>query len=669
MSRAARDPALGRLADAILIPPFPGLRAPSWVLAALRGGLGGVTLYGPNIAGPAQLGELVARLRAASAEPVIAIDEEGGDVTRIAHRSGSPYPGNAALGAVDDPELTEAVYRALGAELAALGANLNLAPSVDVNTAADNPVIGTRSFGADPELVARHAAAAVAGLQSAGVAACAKHFPGHGSTRTDSHDAIATVDAPMELLARRDLPPFAAAIAAGVRTVMPGHLRIPDLTGELPASLSRAAQTGLLRGELGFAGVIVSDALEMEAVSGPYGLPEAAVLAVAAGTDLLCFGRDQDRRAYLAVREALVTAAGEGRLPGERLEEAADRVMALRSWSAAQRQAIGLRATTESQPSGPVEITSQPGGLARVGGQADGPLEIANQVGAAVHGEDSGSRRNDREPGAASGSVTGLTGSMLAGPGGASGAAVGLDAARRALRVSGTPGALVRPVLLEVVPPANIAAGLVPWGLSAWLPPGAVERISAGTADSGDPMAGHGALAGNERLTGSDGHADHRSLAGNQTPAGNGGHADHGSLAGNQTPAGNDGHANHGTLAGNGRPTGENGHASSGAPADSGASASEGAEVRRVLALAAGRSLIIVIRDAHRYRAVRDLVSALLAARPDAVVVEMGLPVWRPPGELYLSSFGAARSSSQVVAEALGLTGPAADGRALVGLY
>ena len=332
-SEIAADPSLGRLADALLIPPFPGHRAPGWVLAALACGLAGVTVFGPNIDGAEQLGALIARLRAAAEEPVIAIDEEGGDVTRIAHLTGSPYPGNAALGAVDDPALTRAVYQALGTDLAALGINLNLAPSVDVNTEAGNPVIGTRSFGADPVVVARHAAAAVAGLQRTGVAACAKHFPGHGSTSIDSHDTVATVAAAsMELIAARDLPPFVAAIEAGVRAVMPGHLRVPGLTGELPASLSAAAQAGLLRGELGFAGVIVSDALEMRAVSGPYGIPEAAVMAVAAGTDLLCFGRDQDEATYLAVRDGLVAAVQSGRLPASRLEESAARVLELRRW-------------------------------------------------------------------------------------------------------------------------------------------------------------------------------------------------------------------------------------------------------------------------------------------------------------------------------------------------
>ena len=144
------DPVLDRMADAILIPPFPGERAPRWVLSALERGLAGVTIFGPNIAGPEQLARLTAQLRSAGGLPLVAIDEEGGDVTRIAHLTGSPYPGNAALGAVDDVNLTAAVHRALGQDLAALGINVNLAPSVDVNTAADNPVIGIRSFGRRP---------------------------------------------------------------------------------------------------------------------------------------------------------------------------------------------------------------------------------------------------------------------------------------------------------------------------------------------------------------------------------------------------------------------------------------------------------------------------------------------------------------------------------------
>ena len=362
----AADPVLERMADAILIPPFPGQHAPRWVLAALERGLAGVTIFGPNIAGPEQLARLTAQLRSAGGLPLVAIDEEGGDVTRIAHLTGSPYPGNAALGAVDDAALTAAVHRALGQDLAALGINVNLAPSVDVNTAADNPVIGIRSFGSDPDLVARHAAAAVRGLQAAGVAACAKHFPGHGSTSADSHHGIVTVQASLDLLRRRDLPPFTAAIAAGVRGVMPGHLRVPELTGDDPATLSAAALNGLLRGELGFTGVIISDALEMRAVSDLYGIPEAAVLAVAAGTDLLCFGRDAAEDSYLAVRRALSEAVASGRLPAERLTEAQQNVARLRNWLAGPAPLGGPTWTAQGWTAG---AWTAPGwtGLARRG--------------------------------------------------------------------------------------------------------------------------------------------------------------------------------------------------------------------------------------------------------------------------------------------------------------
>ena len=270
----AADPLLVRLADAILIPPFPGASAPRWILDALGRGLAGVTLFGQNISAPDQVRALTAGLRAAAVgvDPVIAIDEEGGDVTRVAYSDGSPYPGNAALGAVDDTVMTRSVYRAIGADLAALGINLDLAPCADVLGSSDSPAVGTRSFGADTGLVSRHTAAAVVGLQGAGVAACTKHFPGHGRTGTDTHQAIATIEGGLDDLRRRDLPPFEAAIEAGTLAIMPSHLRVPELTGDLPATVSGAALTGLLRGELRFTGVIVSDALEMRATRVMFGI-------------------------------------------------------------------------------------------------------------------------------------------------------------------------------------------------------------------------------------------------------------------------------------------------------------------------------------------------------------------------------------------------------------
>jgi beta-N-acetylhexosaminidase len=344
------DPGLRALALRTILASFPGSRPPEWATRLLGDGLAGYVLFGFNVVDRGQLAGLVGALRRASPGAIVGIDEEGGDVTRLSHTEGSPFPGNAALGAVDDADLTRQVYAAIGGQLREVGVTLDLAPSVDVNTADDNPVIGTRSFGSDAKQVSRHAAAAVAGLQSAGVAACAKHFPGHGSTEVDSHIGLPTVAASLDLLRSRDLPPFAAAIEAGVLAVMTAHLRVPALTGVEPATLSRAALTGLLRGELGFGGVIVSDALEMRGASGALGIPEAAVRALAAGADLLCLGARVDAELVEATAGGIVTAVRAGRLPAARVEEAAARVADLARWTAGQPdglspdQGLGLAA-------------------------------------------------------------------------------------------------------------------------------------------------------------------------------------------------------------------------------------------------------------------------------------------------------------------------------------
>jgi len=571
----AADPVLGRLAEAILIPPFPGLSAPRWMLDALGRGLAGVTLFGQNISAPDQVSALTAMLRSAAPgdDPVIAIDEEGGDVTRVAYADGSPYPGNAALGAVDDVALTQAVYRAIGADLAALGINFDLAPCADVLGTADSPAVGTRSFGADTGLVSRHTAAAVAGLQGACVAACTKHFPGHGRTGTDSHEAIATIEGGLADLRLVDLPPFEAAIRAGTLAIMPSHLRVPELTGDLPATVSAAAITGLLRGELGFTGVIVSDALEMRATRDTFGIPGAAVLAVAAGTDLLCLGRDGSEADYLAVRDALVAAVRDGALDGERLEEAADRVARLRG---------GLARTRSAAPAGD---NAGPGVGRGIGPAADPAVS------------------------AMAGPAVGSAVSPMAGP------EVGLVAARRAVRVSGPHRTLSHPVIIEVEPRENIAAGRFGWGLAPWAPAGSVHRVGA----SGRLLNGAGlSLADPARSGPADrGAADE-------------GPADGGSADGDRADDG---------------------------AADNGAADGGRVDAAAILAAAAGRSLVAVVRDAHRDEQTRSLVSALLAARPDLILVEMGLPFWRPPeGTSYLATYGASRASAHAAAELLGLT-------------
>ncbi|MEU6780978.1 glycoside hydrolase family 3 protein [Nonomuraea angiospora] len=473
------DRGLRRLAAGTLLVAFQGTVAPEWVLRELEQGLGGVTLFGFNVADPGQVSDLTSALRGAG-EPVISLDEEGGDVTRLAYHVGSPYPGNAALGAVDDVELTRRVYRAIGSELAACGINLDMAPSADVNTEADNPVIGTRSFGPDPELVARHTVAAVEGLQSVNVAACVKHFPGHGATRVDSHLAIPVVDVDLDVLRERELAPFRAAVGAGARSVMTAHVAVPAVTGETPATLSSAALTGLLRGELGYDGVVITDALDMRAITRSVGLAGGAVLTLAAGADLLCLGPLPTYDDVQAIIAEIVSAVREGRLPLSRLEEAAARVTALRAWFG-----------------------------------APAPVAAEQNV-------------------------------------------VGLHAARRAVRLTGATEPLVEPLVIEVDTPPTIAVGDVPWGVGPWLPDAEIVRVKPAAADVPD-----------------------------------------------------------------------------------------------LLAKAVNRSLVVVVKDAHRHQASQELVSALVAARPDATVIEMGLPVWRPDSAAYIATYGAARANAQAAIELL----------------
>ncbi|QIY73346.1 glycoside hydrolase family 3 protein [Streptomyces sp. RLB1-33] len=327
---------LARDALAVLQPGFTGTTAPDWLLRRLGEGLAAVGLFGRNIVSPEQLAALTAQLRAERDDVLVAIDEEGGDVTRLEVRAGSSYPGNHALGAVDDVELTREVASALGHRLAACGVNLNWAPSADVNSNPDNPVIGVRSFGADTDLVARHTAAYVTGLQSAGVAACTKHFPGHGDTAVDSHHALPRIDADLSVIEARELAPFRAAIAAGTRAVMSAHILVPALDPDRPATLSRRILTGLLREELGYDGLIVTDGMEMQAIAGTYGIERGSVLAIAAGADAICVGGGlADDETVRRLRDALVTAVRTGELSEERLVDAAERVRALARWTAA----------------------------------------------------------------------------------------------------------------------------------------------------------------------------------------------------------------------------------------------------------------------------------------------------------------------------------------------
>lgn len=353
--RTGTDPSVDRLVHGVLQPGFAGAqRPPRWLADAVQRGLGGVVYFSHNIGDVATTAQLSRQLHELG-EVLVATDEEGGIVSRLGARGGSPHVGAAMLGRVDDADATRAVGAAIGADLRASGIDIDLAPVVDVNSNPDNPVIGVRSFGSTAPLVSRHAVAYAEGLQSVGVAATAKHFPGHGDTAVDSHVGLPRVDAPLELLRERELAPFAAAVRAGVRCVMTAHVIVPALDPSRPATISPAVLS-MLRDELGFGGVVMTDALDMGAISDTIGLGEGCVQAVLAGADLLGLGNpvlgadrpDKDERIFTEAHSALSAAVAEGRLPVARLEEAAHRVRALRDWQRT-RPATG---PTASQPDG-----------------------------------------------------------------------------------------------------------------------------------------------------------------------------------------------------------------------------------------------------------------------------------------------------------------------------
>ena len=328
-----------RLAHAAVVTGFVGTTVPDWLARRIDAGLSAVCWFAHNVEDHDQAAKLAGELHGlgdAGAGVLVMSDEEGGDVTRLEAATGSSYPGHAALGALDDVDATRRVAAAMGGRLREVGIDVALSPVVDVNADPENPVIGTRSFGATPDLVARHGAAFVTGLQGAGVAACAKHYPGHGSMRTDSHLALPTVADPVEVLRERDLAPFRTVVEAGVRCVMTAHVVFPAYDAA-PATLSPVL-LGLLREDLGFGGVVISDALDMKAISAEVGHGEGAVRSLAAGADLLCIGNpgypetyDADERVGLIV-DAVVAAVAEGRLSADRLEQTAARVADLSGW-------------------------------------------------------------------------------------------------------------------------------------------------------------------------------------------------------------------------------------------------------------------------------------------------------------------------------------------------
>jgi beta-N-acetylhexosaminidase len=308
--------ALRRQIGQLLIAGFNGSGLPTELRSIAREfSLGGVILFARNISEPEQVAELT--FEAARLVPDlpswVSVDQEGGRVARL-KAPFTEWPPMATLGRSGDTALAERFARALASELKAVGISLDYAPVLDIHTNPKNPVIGDRALAEEAEQVAQLGAAIIRALQAEGLAACGKHFPGHGDTSVDSHLELPLVEHPPDRLRRVEFVPFKAAVDAGVATMMTAHVLVPSFDERSPATLSKTI-VGLLREELGYQGVILSDDLEMKAIAGRYAVPEAAVQAIAAGCD-----GDHDTQA--ATLEALVHAVENQRIPLARVDDA-----------------------------------------------------------------------------------------------------------------------------------------------------------------------------------------------------------------------------------------------------------------------------------------------------------------------------------------------------------
>ncbi len=300
--------------------------------------LGGVILFRENVVTTEQTTRLVDEYMQANENYglLISIDQEGGIVTRL--QSGTDFPGNMALGATRSTELSESVGHAIGSELHSLGINMNLAPVLDVNNNPDNPVIGVRSFGGDPQLVADLGTAYTKGLQSSGMAATAKHFPGHGDTAVDSHLGLPSVPHDKERLLEVELYPFQQAMDQGIDAIMTAHVTFPRIDPTtviskkdgteiaLPATLSHEVLTNLMRKEMGFEGVISTDALNMKAIADHFGPVDAVIRAVNAGTDIVLMPVGLEE-----VANGLYAAVEKGEITEERIDQSVERLLTLKA--------------------------------------------------------------------------------------------------------------------------------------------------------------------------------------------------------------------------------------------------------------------------------------------------------------------------------------------------
>jgi beta-N-acetylhexosaminidase len=309
---------------------FPGPRIDDDFAALMDDGLFGAILFKRNVGTAQETAALCRDIKSRAGRPfILSVDQEGGRVARLRGAPFTTLPSMRELGQRQDLALVERVGRLLAHELRAVGFDWDFAPVLDVDTNPTNPVIGDRSFSRDPDEVARLGVALARGLEAGGVASCGKHFPGHGDTTTDSHLTLPRLPHDLERLRRVELVPFRAFAQAGLASLMTAHVLFDALDPKVPATMSPRALNGLLREELGFDGVLVSDDLEMKAIADHYSVEEAAVEGTRAGVDLflVCHQADVQRRAI----EALVRAVESGRVPRSRIDEAHRRLARLES--------------------------------------------------------------------------------------------------------------------------------------------------------------------------------------------------------------------------------------------------------------------------------------------------------------------------------------------------
>ncbi|OJH42348.1 beta-N-acetylhexosaminidase [Cystobacter ferrugineus] len=309
---------------------FPGPRVDDDFARLMDDGLFGAILFKRNVGTAQETAALCREIKSRAGRPfILSVDQEGGRVARLRGEPFTTLPSMRELGQRQDTALMERVGRLLAHELRAVGFDWDFAPVLDVDTNPTNPVIGDRSFSRDPDEVARMGVALARGLEAGGVASCGKHFPGHGDTTTDSHLTLPRLPHDLERLRRVELVPFRAFAQAGLASLMTAHVLFDALDPKVPATMSPRALNGLLREELGFDGVLVSDDLEMKAIADHYSVEEAAVQGTLAGVDLflVCHQADVQRRAIAA----LVRAVESGRVPRERIAEAHRRLARLES--------------------------------------------------------------------------------------------------------------------------------------------------------------------------------------------------------------------------------------------------------------------------------------------------------------------------------------------------